>query len=98
MKTSLRVIVCEHDGHWTAQALEYDIGAQANSLEELARRFHVTIQLDRQYSIDKFGEAFKGIEPAPQFFHDLWETADQNFDPKVDFDGDDVDMHIALAA
>lgn len=65
---SLRVIAFKEGDAWVAQGLEVDIGAQAPTLDELTRRFETTILEE--------GPSFDQIGPAPQFYFDLWDKAE----------------------
>jgi hypothetical protein len=58
---------------WVAQCLEYDIGAQADDLDELRLRLMVAIEAERQESIRRHGAPFAGIKPAPYRYYDIWE-------------------------
>ena len=70
------------DGHaWIGQCLEFDIGAQAESLDELRARLKVAVDADRRESIRRGGEPFEGIDPAPQHFHDMWERRSGDYTP-----------------
>ncbi len=85
------------DGHaWCGQCLEYDIGAQADSLDELHSRLRVAIDAERDESIARNGEAFKGIDAAPQYYFDMWDRRSGLFTPTVD--GDDSEVELALCA
>lgn len=70
--TQLRVVVFKDGDLWVAQCLEYDIGAQAPDLDSLRNRLNMAIQVDLETSLEKRGEPFAGIEPAPPYFHEMW--------------------------
>jgi len=46
-----------------AQALEHDVGAQAENLREMVARLHVLLALE--------AEAFGDLPPAPPYFQDF---------------------------
>lgn len=79
----LRVVIFYDGGAWVAQCLEYDIGAQAKDLAELQRRFDVAVRTELAESLERNGAPFKGIGPAPKFFHDMWEKQSGSFDPAL---------------
>jgi hypothetical protein len=73
MAQQLRVIITRAGEYVTAQGLEYDIGAQARDLDTLRKRFVATVAAEREESERRHGTPFQGIDPAPQYFYDLWE-------------------------
>ena len=86
---ALRVIVfCEGDT-WVAQCLEYDIQAQGSSFQCATRRLRSAVASEARYTTDKYGEAFKGLDPAPSTYVDLFESAAQPLH------SDNVEMRIA---
>lgn len=70
---TLRVVVFQEDGFWVAQCLEHDIGAQAPSLDELQKRFELTVRAEAMHTLEATGAPLRGIDPAPRYFHDLWD-------------------------
>lgn len=62
-KSTLHAVVLREDDQWVAQCLEYDISAQAPTLDELYERFCLTLHLDMEESEKIHGEPFAGIEP-----------------------------------
>lgn len=70
---SLRVVVFMEQGMWAAQCLEYDIGAQGKTIKEAVSLFVATLELDRRESISRYSQEFAGIDPAPQYFEEMWE-------------------------
>ena len=70
---TLRVVVFQEDGFWVAQCLEHDIGAQAPSLDELQKRFELTVKAEIMRTLEATGAPLRGIDPAPRYFHDLWD-------------------------
>jgi hypothetical protein len=73
MEKQVRVVVFKDGDSWVAQCLEYDIGAQASSLDELHDRLLVTFFAECEESHARNGEPLKGIDAAPQYFHDMWD-------------------------
>ena len=70
----IRVIIFREGDFWVAQCLEYDIGTQAKDLDELQAQFELTFRVELKESVERNGEAFKGIPPAPPHFHKMWEN------------------------
>ena len=77
----IRVIVYRDADLWVAQALEYDIGAQADDPETLVTRLEVTMRAEIEMSVKLHGKPLAGIEPAPQHFHDKWDDCGEEFTP-----------------
>ncbi len=69
--TRIRVVIFQEAGMWVAQCREYDIGAQAASVDKLHERLSVAIEAERQESMARNGRPFAGIAPAPEYFHRL---------------------------
>lgn len=98
----LRVVVMKDGDHWVAQCLEYDIGAQAPDVATLQSRLRVAMLAELMASIEINGEPFKGIPPAPEFFHNLWDSCSGRLVPKhgTSFKGDGyvAELETALCA
>ena len=80
----IRVVILREGDYWVAQCLEYDIGAQAKNLRDLRAHLDLTLQAELQESLNRHGEPFAGIDPAPKYFHDLWESRSGAFMPVED--------------
>lgn len=78
----VRVLVFQEDGAWVAQCLEYDVGAQAASLEELRVRFDAVFMAECHESLKVNGKPFAGIDPAPEHFQNMWDQTSGVFTPK----------------
>ena len=70
---NIRVVVFQEGDAWVAQALEYDLGAQAADLKSLERRFAMTLRVELEESLRRGGVPFGGIDPAPEYFQKLWD-------------------------
>lgn len=70
---NIRVVVFQEGDAWVAQALEYDIGAQATDLQALERRFAMTLRAELEESLKRGRTPFGGIDPAPEYFHKMWD-------------------------
>jgi hypothetical protein len=77
---SMRVIVFKDDGQWVAQCLEHDIGAQGPDVDTLMTRLEVVLNAECKASLDKGEEPFKGIDPAPARFQQMWERRARSVD------------------
>jgi hypothetical protein len=77
---SMRVIVFKDDGQWVAQCLEHDIGAQGPDVDTLMTRLEVVLDAECKASLDKGEEPFKGIDPAPARFQQMWERRARSVD------------------
>src|SRR5262249_54019993 len=70
---SIRVVVFQDAGHWVGQCLEYDIAAQAETIDDLNVRLQVVLRAELNESLDRSGRPFDGIEKAPERFQQMWE-------------------------
>lgn len=70
---TIRVIVFKESDVWVAQCLEYDIGAQADSIDALTAQLNAVLKAEFKESMERHERPFAGIEPAPQRFHTMWE-------------------------
>lgn len=75
LKDGLRVLLFQEQGYWFAQALEFDISARGKSVAEAQENFSLTAVIDLKISLEKTGEEFGGIDPAPDRFHKMFEGA-----------------------
>jgi hypothetical protein len=94
----VRVLIIREGDYWVAQCLEYDIGAQARDFDELRDRVAATVQAELEETVRRHGRAFYGIDPSPQYFHDLWDRRAKRFGPSVSTTVKNVDIEFALAA
>src|SRR6266567_5239656 len=62
-------------GVWIAQGLEYDICAQAQTLEDLHTAFEKALAATAFACIELGQEPFDDMEPAPQKFWAMYEKA-----------------------
>lgn len=69
----LRVVVYRDGDMYIAQCLEMDIATQARDLDTLLERLDLTIDAECASSKERGESPFKGIAPAPNYFHGLWE-------------------------
>jgi hypothetical protein len=76
----VRVLVFQDEGSWVAQCLEYDIGAQARDIDTLRDRLIVALNAELRESLERHGQPFAGIEPAPERFQLMWEHRARSVD------------------
>ena len=86
VKKNVRIIIYSEDERWVAQCLEYDIGAQAKTLGELSTILELTLSAEFNESIERHGEPFVGIDPAPVHFHEMWESRSGAYTPVTNID------------
>ena len=77
----IRTVVMPEGDMWVAQCLEYDIGAQAPGLELLQDRLCATIAAHCDISCLENKTPFNGIDPAPEYFHEIWERHEIRLKP-----------------
>ena len=90
----LRIIAFQEDGGWVAQCLEHDISAQGTDFDTAIARLVTTVNVEAQFTTREHGQAFAGIDPAPQFFADMYESVGAQLSLKCE-SGHDADLRIA---
>ena len=71
---TIRVIVFREGDQYVAQCLEYDIATQARDLESLIDRLELTLDAEFAHCDEAGHEPHAAIAPAPNYYHDLWES------------------------
>lgn len=71
-ETFVRVIVMKDGDDYIAQCLEYDICANASDVESALKRFVTKFSFERNFSIERNGSPFAGIDRAPDEYFDMW--------------------------
>ena len=97
----LRIVILREGDGWATQCLDYDIGAQADDLDTLRERLIAVINAERVESERRTGEPFGGIDPAPQYYHDIWERQAVHYTPtlaKMKEAGEGFEFQLALCA
>lgn len=89
---NIRAVVIRDGDMWAVQCLEYDIGAQASSMDALLDRLACVIDAERAESMERSGKAFAGIPEAPKYFWDLWERGVVPLNPERDVLGEHVQL------
>ena len=79
----VRVLLLQDGDTWVAQCLEYDIGTQAPTLDLLQTRFDAVFNAECRHRIERFGNPFKGLDPAPDLYQDMWDRAPGVYTPKT---------------
>lgn len=72
----IRVILFQEGDLFIAQGLELDICVQGQTPEEANRRFGVALRAEMREAALAGISLFDAIEPAPAFFHSLYESGD----------------------
>jgi len=70
----LRYVLFEEESAWVAICLEHYIGAQGSTKEDAEQGLKTVYRAELDYSLQRSGIPFHGIMPAPQRFHDMWES------------------------
>lgn len=72
----ISVVLFEREpGHWVAQCLEYDIGAQADSLPELTYEIQRSLVGHMVIALENDLEPFECLPPAPDEYWGKWDQA-----------------------
>lgn len=83
----LSVVAFERDGLWTAQALEHDIAAFADTLPRVMRKFERAVLGNLSMNRELGRDGLDGIGRAPQAFWDMFERSELNVRPRVEHPG-----------
>lgn len=81
----LRIVAFQDGDMWVAQCLEYDIATQADSMDTLVARMDDTLCAEAEYTNEQHGEPFAGLDPAPDLFNVMFETATAALKSENDF-------------
>lgn len=77
-KDSIRVIAYREGDAWIAQCLEHDISAQGADFQSAMRRLTATVNAECRYTLEKHGEEFANIDPAPKQFERMFDAIEQS--------------------
>lgn len=73
---SIDTVLFERDpGEWVAQCLQYDIGAQAESLPELMYEIQKALVGHMVIALESGLEPFECLSPAPEEYWGMWTKA-----------------------
>lgn len=68
----VRFVVFQQGEQWVAQCLEYDIGAQARSLQEIQPRVAAVLECEFEERYSRYKSLFGGLGAPPNHFAALW--------------------------
>lgn len=71
--TTISAVIYPENDQWVGQCVEYDIGAQASSMDDLRERLEAAIFANLNESLRMSDVPFGGIDPAPEQFHKMLE-------------------------
>ena len=77
---SIRVVVFWDEGKWVGQCLEYDIGAQADTIDDLNDRLQIVLKAELKESMERHGKPFEGIDKAPERFEHMYDRRARSVD------------------
>lgn len=80
-QNSISVLAIQEGEQWSAQCLQYDIAAQANSLPELSVAFERALVGHIIVSKELGLEPFEGLKAAPKAFWEMYEKAQMSAKP-----------------
>jgi hypothetical protein len=93
----VRAVVFQDSGLWVAQCVDYDIGAQADDLDELRAQLEMTLYAEHVARSGTDSDPFPGIDAAPQYFHDLWDKCGNELTPPARMSGVQSEKPIRMA-
>jgi hypothetical protein len=76
--TKMRVVIFQDGDVWIAQCLEHDISAQGIDFQSAMRRLTATVAAESRHTQEGGGDEFAGIDPAPEFFHRMFEATENS--------------------
>ena len=82
---TLRIVAFQEGDVWIAQCVELDLCVQGKDLAQAQRRMSALITLEAAYTTEKHGEAFRGIDPAPDYFAAMFEGASASLEGDLNF-------------
>ena len=94
----MRFVIFEEEGILIAFGLEHFIGAQSKDIEELKTRLKTAYRAERDDSCAQTGVPFKGIPPAPDRYHQMWDDDGPGITRGTIVDKDEDEDEIRLAA
>lgn len=84
-REGVRVVAFQDSGMWIAQCVEYDICVQGADLAQAKRRMKVALDAEARFTESEYGEAFKNIDPAPDFYEAIYDSAEESLQGEEDF-------------
>lgn len=87
----MRFLIIREGEMLVAQCIEYDICTSGPDLNTINARLGGLIECYRRESLAREGVEFKGLAPAPDEFHKMW-------DDSMKFEGDSRPFEMAMAA
>lgn len=81
---NVRVIAFQEGGAWIAQCVDFDICTQGADLAQAHRRMRVALRHEAQYTKDKTGEEFGGLDPAPDYFAAMYDSTQETLVSDLD--------------
>ena len=77
----LHVVVFQEEEYWVAQCIEYDIGAQGKTLDDMIAHFALTVDAELRESAEREIMPFSSIDPAPPYFKKMWDGRSSTLEP-----------------
>jgi len=65
-------VVFRENEYWVAQCLEYDIGTQADDLQQIQARISAVLQCELEESLTRYKTPLSGLGGAPRQFNAIW--------------------------
>ncbi|MEA3030282.1 MAG: hypothetical protein QOG13_1607 [Sphingomonadales bacterium] len=74
----IRAIAFREGEAWVAQCIDHDISSQGKTFPDAMRRLTAAVNAECEYTLEKHGEEFAGIDPAPEKFEQMFIDAEQS--------------------
>ncbi len=82
-EVNARVVVYQEGSQWIAQCVDFDIAAQADTMNGALRRFDMAYVAHMAHC-EEIGKNFDAeVGPAPKQFETIWGTSEMSVTPKT---------------
>jgi hypothetical protein len=77
----VRFVIFREGDHWVGQCLEFDIGVQARTLQEVHRRIPCALECEMRETASRYRIPFSGLDAAPADFRKSWAGRSGEYTP-----------------
>ena len=71
MAEQMTLLICQQGGSWVAQCVEYDICAQADTVDDVFYEFQRLLNVQIAMDCELGRTPLSDVPPAPEQFHNL---------------------------
>jgi hypothetical protein len=92
----IRFVIFREGDHWLGQCLEFDLGVQAKTLQEVHRRLPFVLECEMRESVSRYKLPFSGLDAAPTDFRRLWAGRSGEYTPVMAITIPDTTITVGL--